>query len=191
MSLASEDGNLCLPSSGVLDAVAAACFSQMETLAAGFAIRGGIEIGLGSSIGDREVYGPVLSCAHHLESRAAGHPRIIAGRELVKYLRGLAGYEPTSEREEAAVQYAKWGIGLLANDEDGLVITDFAGRQAREVFQYSRDREPGDAAERFGKAFSFVEGEYLRMIEEGDSKLAARYLWLLRYLDSRSEHWTD
>lgn len=191
VSLASDEGDLCETTSGVLDALAAACYAQISTLGGGIPIRGGIEIGPGSPIGDQEVYGPVLNSAYHLESRRAGYPRIVVGPELVRFIHGLAEFEPSTTRDEFAVQYGQLSRGLLTTDEDGLWITDFAGRQTRQVFEGSRACELGNAAEIFRKACEFVESEYLRFRDAGIHVLAARYLWLRRYLDRRSECWVD
>jgi len=60
VSLASPTGDLCLPISGVLDALAATCFMQLASLGAGFSVRGGVEVGLATRMGEGEVYGPVL-----------------------------------------------------------------------------------------------------------------------------------
>ena len=67
--LATPSGDLCRPTSGILDALAAACFMQITSLGAGFTIRGEVEIGIATSIGNGEIYDRVLLA--HIVSRAA------------------------------------------------------------------------------------------------------------------------
>jgi hypothetical protein len=45
-------------------------------------VRGGIEIGLGAELDDREIFGSGISEAYRLESKIADWPRILIGKQL-------------------------------------------------------------------------------------------------------------
>jgi len=69
-------------------------------------------------------------------------------------------------------------------------MTDFAGRQAHEMFRHSTYPGNQGIENYFDKAIDFAESQYDYFLQSGSSKLAARYDWLSRYLDSRKELWT-
>ena len=81
--------------SGIYRTMMAACSMWMTTLSAGHPLRGGIEIGPAVDIGPagepaQEVYGPALVEAYRLESRIAKYPRVMVGRECIRFLRTAA-----------------------------------------------------------------------------------------------------
>lgn len=78
---------------GVTAGLKACSATMLHALAAGHALRGGIEAGLGAELKDGDIYGPGLSNAHYLESKVAQYPRIVIGNELVDYLNDLAATE--------------------------------------------------------------------------------------------------
>jgi len=75
-----------LPVSGVYSALGAVASTFLVMLAAGHAIRGGIDVGVGMELSDDEVYGAALSRAYQLENRIAQYPRIVLGDTLINYL---------------------------------------------------------------------------------------------------------
>lgn len=189
VSLASPENDMCRMTAGILDAVSAVCLLQLHCLAYGFAVRGGVEVGLGTMISDREVYGPVLSTAHHLESSVAGCPRIVAGPELMNLVEGLARSEVSSAREEAAIVQARMTLEMLRRDEDDFFVTDFAGSRVHFAFSNSARRKPADTERLFKEAVGFAERQKAQFEHAGNFELTERYAWLVRYLHSRREIW--
>lgn len=65
----------------------AASMSQLSFLAEGTPLRGGIDLGLGVSIPDVGLYGPVNFSVDHLEKKVARYPRIAVGETLRRFIK--------------------------------------------------------------------------------------------------------
>jgi hypothetical protein len=172
------------PTNGIRWALTACCWTQLNSLAEGHPIRGGLEIGWGVRLGQSEVYGAALARAYQLESTVAMYPRVICGEELLRYLSHVEGTSPSSDFGRNAIQTAKHCKDYLFQDDDGLFAVDFLGA----AFHEGASKVPGietviDAAR------DFVEEERARFTTDGNERLAARYTRLASYVRGRLDIW--
>jgi hypothetical protein len=95
-----------------------AAWLQLDLLAAGFFVRGGLSLGK-FYIREGLIFGPALAQAYHLESQAATHPRIVLGREAEHCQREAlkASLEPHKSPQAA----------LLLSDGDGWTFINYLG----------------------------------------------------------------
>lgn len=172
-----------LPAKGVWSIIAATASTALLSLAAGHPIRGGIDIGLGMEIERDEIYGPSLSRAYSLESKIAGYPRIVVGKECINYLEVTAGQQPKDIYEQVSVATARDCLNLLTIDDDGWAIVDYLGNNFRESIG------KGIQKEIILKAYNNI----VRFSEEfqttNNSKIAFRYTLLRSYFDHRLSQW--
>ena len=151
--------------------------------------RAGIEVGIGTEIDDREVYGPVLYRAYELENKIAQYPRIVIGNHTINYLNSIIETnEPLDNQAAEDLQYckdmAKLCKKMFIRDLDGCVILDFLG----EAFLYVFNKNPKiELKNVFNMALEFVKSEYSRFKSQGDRKLALRYYLLYNYFESRKK----
>jgi hypothetical protein len=180
--LGGNDEN-CTAINGVYSAFIAASGISLMALSANTALRGGLDVGIGTQIEDRELYGPALERAYYLESNLAEYPRLVIGRELMGYLRWVETQRPKSRSGEVAQMTAKFCREMVVQDTDGLPMLDFMGTRAKEAADNSLKpdlvKQAGD----------FVASQYKKYSDEENHKLASRYFRLRRYLKSRSELW--
>jgi len=168
-----------------------ACGSMLLlSLAMKKAFRAGIEVGLGTELDNGEIYGPVLYKAHELESKVAGYPRIVVGRELINYLTTLANAheqlpEQTKEDVELCKLMATNCLKMIVRDLDGVPILDYLGTEFLQNISENQERAR-ELENTFKLALQFVEAEYSKRKQAGDKKLALRYYLLLNYLKAKS-----
>lgn len=153
--------------------------------------RAGIEVGIGTELSNSEVYGPALFKAYELESKIAQYPRIVVGKELINYLTNLSKKSqqmPNQEKEDIKLckRMADKCIRMIINDVDGCPILDYLGDEFREIYdRFPKDDKNMSFGYIFKRAFDFVEAEFKKQREMGDSKLALRYYLLYNYFKSR------
>lgn len=181
-----DDGQESLrPISGVLTALLGACAVHVLSPVVGKAIRGGVDIGVGIPFPDGELYGPALARAAYLESTVAGYPRVVVGRELIKYLEATSLAPPKSKVGLVRQALAQRCRGLIIPDYDGEPSLDYLGKGFREF-----GGGKGDGLEEgLLKAYKFVWEEKERLRKEGNKKLAERYEHWWAYMKSRAELW--
>lgn len=163
-----------------------ACTSViLASLASRVAVRGAIDIGVGSECWEGEIYGPVLASAHHLESEIAQFPRIVLGEELVAYLRSFL--EPRNDNLLCDWNriIAEVCLGMIAVDREGTSYLDYLGKGVRHAYSTSVAGIEADIK----NALIFVTAEHERFIEAENEKLALRYGDLRAYWESRSKLW--
>ncbi|MFO8013099.1 MAG: hypothetical protein R6X20_07320 [Phycisphaerae bacterium] len=170
---------------GMLRILVACCWAMTFSLAGRVPLRGAICVGTGMELDEHNFYGPALAKAHFLESKVAGHPRVVLSREAVRFVQGNAGFSEAPTIEALMKQVAATCRTLLCEDEDGQVIVDFLGKGCLGV-QGEVDSEMVSAVE---KAYRFVCSEALRFGQEGDTKHAERYTLLRRYVKARLPLW--
>jgi hypothetical protein len=162
---------------------------MLVQLAMGHPIRGGLDVGTGMDV-DGELFGAGLVKAYRLESTRAQHPRLVVGSGLVDYLRASAQAPGVELARRFERQMASGLLGLVAKDEDGEWIVDYAGPKAREFIVGNLDaREIG----MFPQARAFAHrcrSEFQQQGVQGE-KLFGRYSKLVRYLDARAALWGD
>ncbi len=164
----------------IYSVLAATASTFLSCMSNGWAIRGGIELGLAMDIDDGEIYGPALARAHTLESRVAGYPRIVVGEELIRYLQIVAGNQPSTAEERVNAFLAKKSLRLLSVDDDGCTFIDWLGDDMRASFQHTGILQG---------AYNFIIQESITHKENRDSKLGFRYTLLRNYVESRLPDW--
>lgn len=170
----------CTPMNGVYCTLFAACSVMTVALTQRIPLRGGIDVGLGVEMSQSEVYGSALERAYFLESRKAGHPRIVVGEEMVRYLRAVEWQTSTSMFGKTAVALASKCLSAIFKDGDGSWALDFLG-------SFFKEGAGGTLDPNFLKnALKFAETEKQKWSDAGKATLAHRYDLLLAYLHSRS-----
>jgi hypothetical protein len=175
-----------VPMAQVWSLVCAVMFCQLSALAHRYAIRGGIELGLGFEFGPGDLYGPVLSRVYSIESDVADYPRVVVGPRLHRFVDHVAeaGYEGNySVLNQSMAQNI---LSCFRRDHDGLCILDFSGASH---FEWIKG-ESWPASEMYEAALDFVREESARFAMRSDSKLVARYMKLLSQLESNRSVWS-
>jgi hypothetical protein len=178
VSLTAEPGDPT-PLNSIWSAVFASCGVALLALAAGYAVRGGVDIGVGALIGPQEIYGACLERAYTLESKVAGYPRIAVGEELLRYLQFVIEQPRTNDSDLLRAMRAESIARLIHKDADGRPALDFLGEEFRALGDEEGIRTT------VKRAFDFVEAEIGRHEVAGATKIAARYRELRTYFASR------
>ena len=156
----------------------------LSTLATDNPMRGGVEIGTASEIGENEVYGQALVMAHHLESKVAGGPRIVVGEQLAASLRDAQRRtgDPDMDVRRAA-HLATECCSLLRQDPDGRTVIDALGNVMARFDSGSQFRDV------FARAHDNARSQLRRHREEENDKLVSRYEALVAYCDEQAPKW--
>jgi hypothetical protein len=176
-----DDFEHCKGLNGIVTALFAICGMAAVAFAAGVALRGGLDIGIATSIDGKEVYGPALVRAYALESQAAEYPRFVVGGELVQFLDAVRSQKPQTGLGGAAKRLAARCRALIVQDTDGRQMADFLVNDAKDTL--------GLPPEVFSRGHDFVLGEYEAFRKSGNEKLASRYYRLLQYYLARRRIW--
>lgn len=168
-----------LPTGGVWGIFTAAASTALLTLAAGYPIRGGIDVGLGMEIKRGEIYGPCLSRAYSLESKIAEYPRIVVGKECLKYLQVTANQKQKDIISKIGAASAKECMNLLTIDDDGCAIIDYLGDYFLNSVNIELKKNVID------KAFNNVVQFSDKFRKEGNTKIAFKYTLLRSYMKHR------
>lgn len=180
--LTAENEN-CTAMNGVHSALIATCGIGLLALSVGVAARAGLDVGVATQIGDREVYGPALERAVNLESELAEYPRFVVGNELLSYLGWVENDKYRTRFGEVARGLAQLCKKLIVRDTDGRFMLDFLGQAVKNSSENSIDKQI------VANARKFVEEQYQRCASNGSEKLASRYYRLLRYIEGRRKVW--
>lgn len=181
-----QEKECLLPINGVCDALTACASTFLLMMSAGYACRGGIEVGVAGEMYEGEIYGPALYEAYRLESQVAQYPRIVVGKELINYLVGLTKLESSDVFPTYTKQIASVCLGFLIKDIDGQPIVDYLGQRLMERVEY-RPLEDGTVT----KAYDFVKNEAGKWRDRQDTILSFRYNLLGNYFTSRLALWKD
>jgi len=151
----------------------------LTMLAQGTPTRGGMALGVCSTLREGDLYGKAVSRAHQLE-RAAGYPRIVTDDSLFEYM-GWCERQPAVGREQQLRAHHIQTIkSSLRKDADGRLILSYLGERFR------REYEHGDK-EKFPKvvtlASTFIADEIKRFGASGEEKLRDRYERLKAYFE--------
>lgn len=170
----------------------AASFMWLASMSAGHPLRGGIEIGLAVDIGPagqpREVYGPALVEAYHLESRIAEYPRIMVGKGCIEFLRVVASdsRQLTGDSEHrAAAKHAKTCLRMLCNVQGEHAMLDSLGDDFLEAAKRTTGLR-GDISQR---AYDQVVAQLRQAKANKECKLTRRYETLLQYFRDNAAKW--
>ena len=157
---------------------ACAC-TMLGFLATGKCIRGGIDIGMGTIIFDKEFYGPALLRAYKLESEIAQHPRIAIGHGLLNFIHSTLQKADLNSTEGKYIHsLANTCMQMISTDYDGWPILDYLGGGFNKIVR----REP--KSKLVEDAYRFILEEKQRQLNRMDLKLYYRYCALQRYFDA-------
>jgi hypothetical protein len=166
-----------------------ACEGMMlDALAIGKPFRGAIDIGMGTRLGNGDIYGPVSSRVYELERNIVQYPRIVLGEELINFLINIHKHSREYCSDDRDAEYCKQTaqtcLNRIKKDLDGVYILDYLGKEAAEEMKRAGQ---GDILEEYyQKSFKFIDEEYQKHKENMDQKLAQRYFMLKQYfIDSR------
>jgi hypothetical protein len=136
-------------------------------------VRGAIEIAWGMELRRGELYG-----AYELESEIAQYPRIVVGPLTLEYLTHKVNMHATTQPEILDRELAKLCLSMLLEDADGYYFLHFLGESFQSIVTKSNHtvlHEP---------AHKFVREQFDEHQKKKNSKLAFRYLQLLRYFNA-------
>ena len=173
----------CTAINGVYSALVATCGMGFIGLAATIALRGGLDVGIGTQIDGQEIYGPALERAYYIESTLAEYPRFVVGKELINYLLSVENQQCKTRQGEVAKSMAKFCREMVIRDTDGRLMLDFMGEKSKETADKSID------AEVVKHAHDFVVSQYNKYAKEENEQLASRYFRLLKYITARKRLW--
>ena len=174
---------------GVHGIIISGAMSMLLSLAKRKPLRGGMDIGVCTEIGDGDIYGPAVVKAHDLEEKVADYPRIVVGHDLILFLErnicagamNLAGHALILKVNAENARIAR---NIICQDENNVPIIDFLGESIAEMF--GADSVVQLAVK---EARLYVASEFDRFSREGNEKLARRYARLNRYCESRAKVW--
>lgn len=171
------------PMTSIWVALGAVAGLTVVSLSTGVPLRGGMDVGFGTQLRTGEPFGTGLVRAYDLESHLAEYPRILAGSELIHYLRSAKQLEPGTPENNWTIHMAGLCERMIARDLDGRWFLDYLGEEVHGT--YSGEIEP----ETVQKAFSYAKRQLQQFQETGNAKLAARYYRLCVYFEAHKELW--
>lgn len=169
--LREEQGNILVPMNAVRATLTALSGLSVAFLARGFAIRGGIDVGLCVELPDGEVYGEALRSAYELESRHAEYPRVLVGEGLSEYL----DYVKTRPAVTIADRVASEMVPVC----EAAITSDATDGRKQLDHRHCWDTLPRQVR---AAACEWVAREQCRFVAEKNDKLGERYARLMRCL---------
>lgn len=156
-----------------LTALASAC---LFSLASGYAVRGGLSIGLAIENEEKAIYGPALYNSVILEEKIAKYPRIVLDKTVVEYIEQLISNGDDSFKSKIEKETAKKCYELIKLD-DNIHFVHYLSKSFIEPL--------GDKIDFvLVKINEFVEGQ---LIEHKDnSRILEKYEWL-KYYDNKND----
>jgi hypothetical protein len=142
------------------------------SLAGGRAIRGGIDAESAVERAPEEIYGRALNEALALETRHAGYPRIVIGKNLIAYLKQIAQRAERSVLVDHAKELAARCSRLLVSDTDGQTILHYLSADF-----HPAALEPST----FAQARRFLAQQPAFWTSNGQPRLAEKYQQLEMY----------
>lgn len=125
------DTHFCAALNGIYGVLAATASSFLFSLFRDHTIRGGIEIDCALEMeykDNKEIYGPVLNKAYLLESEKAQYPRILIGKELLRFLNIQANNPDNTIYGEVSRIKARSCLDMIYEDRDGLFSLDYLSK---------------------------------------------------------------
>lgn len=104
----------------------------LEMLSKSIPLRGGIDIGIGISIANNEIYGSVILNPYLLESTVASSIRLVVGEKLYEYIASTANNQiEANESIDSNINWAKKCLAIIKKDTDGSYILDYLSEPFR------------------------------------------------------------
>jgi len=165
--------------------------TALLSLARGYSIRGGIDVGHGCIMPDGNLYGPGVYSAYKLESQVAQYPRIVIGNHAINYVNVCEsmkaeeigkthGIEDPELYAALANRAARHSRNHFCKDHDGYPILDYLDTEFLSTF--------GDLAYMdriLESAYAFVIDQSNLFKNTRNTKLALRYAVLREYFEAR------
>ena len=145
---------------------------SLFSLVYGFAVRGGMTIGIGIEDEEKSVYGPALYEAVVLEEKKAIYPRILLSNELINYINKIRSIDPSDKKAELEKSIAERCfdyIDLL----NGEYFVSFLSEKSLEIYNPNQKKEITD------KAKEFVENQIAKYVDRPD--VLRKYRWIVDY----------
>jgi len=146
-------------------------------------LRIGLEVAWGVELKNNELYGCVLAKSHELESKVAGHPRVVVGDQLVEYLKFFSNADETVPYSFHSKKMAQHCLEMITMDYDGYYIVDYLGLGFKKYASTSLDETL------YEKAFLFVSEQLKKWRDTRRSDLASRYKLLTSYFELNRDNW--
>ena len=125
------DDEHCTAMNSVELTILSICGLAAGAFGVGLVFRGGLDVGIATSIEPNEVYGPALARAYQLESEVAEYPRFVVGDELLEFLESVKSRDPKTKLGEMAKHVAASCRRMIVQDTDGRQMLDFLGTEVR------------------------------------------------------------
>lgn len=146
--------------------------------------RGSIEVDIGCDYLPGEVYGPVLSRAHRLESKIAKYPRIVVGEGARQFCTTMCERCGGEVEASLARESGKAVLSAFSRDKDGETIVHYLGPLFRKMAKQEPRLETSQAV---AKAHAFVNAEADRFRD--DEVLGPSYAQLAEYFAIHAPAW--
>lgn len=167
-----------VPAADSWSVLGASCQAMLMALARGYAVRGGVDIGLCVVLPEGgERYGVAPLNAYSLERNGADYPRIVIGDGFMRYITEVAAQSGASAAPRMARNAAELVRSLVCSDDDGLFTLDYLSSA------YLDGLPPERRADLIARAQRFVQEQAERW--SSNAKIGPRYERLQNYFSSR------
>ena len=99
---------------------------------AAVALRGAVELGVGTEYFPGEVMSAGLVRSHALEQGVARWPRVVVGARLLEYLQAHAGLRGSGQEDKFMREMAGRALSIVAEDDDGVPFLHYLAPVLRE-----------------------------------------------------------
>ena len=178
------DDEHCKAGNGIEISLLAICSLAILAFGRKVAFRGGVDVGIATTLDGGEVYGPALVKAYSLETEVAEYPRVVVGNDLFQFLEHVTNQQARTPFGRIAQENAARCKRMVVQDTDGRQMLDFLGQEVRNSAAASL------LCDFVISGHDFVRTEYEKFQKGGNDKLASRYFRLLQYYEARKKFWT-
>jgi hypothetical protein len=146
----------------------------LTALANGIPVRGGIDIGAGLELSEKEIYSAGLRSAYLLESKRAQYPRVVIGSRAHQYVKAIGTETDHDQTTKKLIGQIK---GLIWSETDGAKILDYIGPEMVELAGAEKETHSQNLVK---PAYDFIREEQEKVSD--DPILGPRYVRLRSYL---------
>jgi hypothetical protein len=149
----------------------------LESLARKVPIRGGVEVNTAINLSPNEIYGVALMDAYRLEAQVAEYPRVVVGRELLRFLSHVEQLPASDRWSSLANGFVRQCFELICPaPDDGWPMVDFLSETILDTHPEVRALSV--------RAREWIRAQAIAFETAGNEKLSRRYRRLLLYFDS-------
>jgi hypothetical protein len=156
----------------------------LMTLVMEASFRASIELGTGTELKNRDLYGPIRAEVYEKEKQA-DYPRIVIGSQLFEYLKSFSEGRPRTpckmgREARGCKNTADMCLKMIADDpNDGLRILDYMGAEFRDKAKC------GCQDDVCREAREYIEKELREQSASKQDEVAAKFAKLRNYFNSR------